>query len=179
MALRNSILIAWVVFWIGWLLAARWSKRGSRSGSRFPVSLRFVLVAAIVVKLFGGNNVTVSSPILRVLGTVVFVGGLALAIWARIILGRNWGMPMTLKQDPELVTSGPYRLVRHPIYTGILTAALGTALAVYYSWFIVFGVMGVYFAYAAHVEDKLMAESFPSTYPQYREHTKMLIPFVL
>jgi len=179
MALRTSILIAWAVFWVGWLLAARWSKRAQRPRGRFPVSLRFVLVALIVVRFLSGNGYTVHSGVLRVVGTVLFAGGLALAIWARVILGRNWGTPMSLKEDPELVTSGPYRLVRHPIYTGILTAALGTALAVYFSWFIVFGVMGAYFVYSAHIEDGLMADSFPSTYPEYREHTKMLIPFVL
>ncbi len=57
------------------------------------------------------------------LGAALFLGGLGPAIWARLHLGRNWGMPQTLKSEPELITSGPYRLLRHPIYTGILTAA--------------------------------------------------------
>ena len=60
----------------------------------------------------------------------MFASGIGLAIWARIHLGRNWGMPTSQKADPELVTTGPYRFVRHPIYTGLLVALLGTALAV-------------------------------------------------
>lgn len=60
----------------------------------------------------------------------IWVLGLGLAVWARIYLGRNWGMPTSTKEDPELVTSGPYRTIRHPIYTGILLAMIGSAIAV-------------------------------------------------
>jgi protein-S-isoprenylcysteine O-methyltransferase Ste14 len=110
---------------------------------------------------------------------VVLVSGLSLAVWARIYLGRNWGMPMTLKRDPELVTSGPYRFVRHPIYSGILLGLLGTALATNLYWLIAFGVCLVYFAYSARVEEANLTRTFPTTYPGYRSRTKMLIPFVL
>ena len=68
------------------------------------------------------------SLILAVIGTLVFACGIGLAVWARLHLGRNWGMPMTQRAEPELVTSGPYRFVRHPIYSGLLAAMLGTAL---------------------------------------------------
>jgi protein-S-isoprenylcysteine O-methyltransferase Ste14 len=81
-------------------------------------------------------------------------------------------MPMTLKAEPELVTSGPYRFVRHPIYSGILLATLGTALAISGLWLVVFAVMGVYFVYSARVEERLMASSFPAAYPYYRAHTR-------
>jgi protein-S-isoprenylcysteine O-methyltransferase Ste14 len=86
---------------------------------------------------------------------------------------------MTQKDDPDLVTSGPYRRVRHPIYSGILLALLGTALATNLYWLIALGVLGVYFVYSAKVEERLLTASFPSTYPSYRTKTKMLIPFVL
>jgi protein-S-isoprenylcysteine O-methyltransferase Ste14 len=75
---------------------------------------------------------------------MLFVAGLGLAVWARIYLGRNWGMPMTQKDEPELVISGPYHLVRHPIYSGILLAMLGTSLTTNIYWLIAFAVMGVY-----------------------------------
>ena len=94
-------------------------------------------------------------------GRVLFVAGLALAIWASVLLGRNWGMPMTLKDEPELVTSGPYRIIRHPIYTGILLAVLGTAIATYVFVFVIFAVMAVYFSFSARVEDRLMATVVP------------------
>ena len=85
---------------------------------------------------------------------------------------------MTRKQDPELVTSGPYRLVRHPIYTGILVAGIGTAVALSWSWLIAVALAGVYFIYSAIVEERYLAEQFPDTYPAYRRSTKMLLPFI-
>jgi len=86
---------------------------------------------------------------------------------------------MTEKDEPELVTSGPYRLVRHPIYSGLLLAVLGTALATDIHWLIVFGIVGVYFVYSARVEERLLSSSFPTAYSNYKMKTKMLIPFVL
>jgi protein-S-isoprenylcysteine O-methyltransferase Ste14 len=85
---------------------------------------------------------------------------------------------MTQKQDPELVTSGPYRYIRHPIYTGILLAALGSSISVSIFWLVFFVISGVYFIYSANVEEKLMMKEFPKTYPTYKAKTKMLIPFI-
>jgi protein-S-isoprenylcysteine O-methyltransferase Ste14 len=100
-------------------------------------------------------------------------------VWARIHLGRNWGMPMTERTEPELVTSGPYRFVRHPIYSGILLGLLGTGLATSLYWLIGFGVALVYFTYSATVEERTLTATFPDAYPKYKAHTKMLIPFLL
>jgi protein-S-isoprenylcysteine O-methyltransferase Ste14 len=86
---------------------------------------------------------------------------------------------MTRKNDPELVTSGPYRLVRHPIYSGILVAGVGTAIALSWMWLVVVGLAGVYFVYSATVEERYLTEQFPDAYPRYRRSTKMLVPFVL
>jgi protein-S-isoprenylcysteine O-methyltransferase Ste14 len=133
----------------------------------------------LALRAVGSSSLVVHSSLLQVLGAVLFVCGIALAVWARICLGRNWGMPMTRKDEPELVTAGPYALVRHPIYSGILLAVLGTALATDIYWLVAFAVLGVYFIYSARVEERLMTSAFPATYPSYRAKTKMLIPFVL
>jgi protein-S-isoprenylcysteine O-methyltransferase Ste14 len=85
---------------------------------------------------------------------------------------------MTQKDEPELVTSGPYHLVRHPIYSGILVAGVGTALALNWWWLIAVALAGMYFLYAARVEERYMREQFPRTYPDYRRSTKMLVPFI-
>jgi protein-S-isoprenylcysteine O-methyltransferase Ste14 len=177
--LRDLIYAVWAVFWIGWLLAAIGSKPGvaSRSGRLARGALAVTAVA--LIRIFHTNGLAVHAVPLRVLGTVLFAGGIGLAVWARLFLGRNWGTPMSLKQEPELVTSGLYRWVRHPIYSGILLATLGTGLATNTYWLIVFAVMGAYFVYSATVEDRLMATAFPETYTAYHEHTRMLIPFVL
>jgi protein-S-isoprenylcysteine O-methyltransferase Ste14 len=85
---------------------------------------------------------------------------------------------MTQKDDPELVTSGPYHLVRHPIYSGILVAATGTAMALSWSWLVAVGLAAVYFVYSASVEERYMTEQFPDAYPAYKHSTKRLVPFI-
>ena len=127
----------------------------------------------------GAHSLIVHSPILQAVGVILFLSGLALAVWARVHLGRNWGMPMTAKDDPELVTSGPYRLIRHPIYSGILLGVFGTSLATNVDLLIAVGMIGAYFLYSATVEERILTRSFPATYPSYKARTKMLIPFVL
>ena len=99
------------------------------------------------------------------LGLAVFAVGLGFAIWARVRNGRNWGTPMTRKDEPALVTSGPYHLVRHPIYAGILTAGVGTAIALSWMWLTAIVLAGVYFVYSAVVEERYMTERFPDIYP--------------
>lgn len=88
-------------------------------------------------------------------------------------------MPMSLKQNPELVTSGPYHYIRHPIYSGILLAMLGSSISSSFLWLILMAISGTYFIYSAVVEEKLMAKQFPKDYPEYKRKTKMLIPFIL
>ena len=86
--------------------------------------------------VFQGHRAVVSSPILQGVGMVLFLTGLGLAVWARVHLGRNWGTPMCEKVDAELVTSGPYRYIRNPIYSGIILAAIGTAVAISWYWLV-------------------------------------------
>ncbi len=178
MPLRNYIFIGWGVFWVYWLVAAFGAKQGARgTGARFPGLL--VVVAFILLRVFKVHTLPVHSLALQVIGVIFVASGLGFAVWARIYLGRNWGMPMTKKAEPELVTSGPYRFVRHPIYSGLLLAIVGTALATNVYWFIALGIVGIYFLYSARVEERLMTTAFPVVYPSYRARTKMLIPFVL
>src|SRR6185503_8446049 len=111
-------------------------------------------------------------------GDACAVVGITFAIWARYTLGRNWGMPMSVKEKPELVTSGPYALVRHPIYTGVLLALLGSTFVVGLWWLIIFAVGTIYFLYSAAREEALMMKEFPNEYPAYKARTKMLIPLI-
>jgi protein-S-isoprenylcysteine O-methyltransferase Ste14 len=94
-------------------------------------------------------------------------------------IGRNWGTPMTQKDEPELVTSGPYRLVRHPIYSGILVAGVGTAVALSWLRLTAVALAGVYFIPSATVEEHYLTGQLPDTYPAYKRSTKMLVPFIL
>src|SRR5262249_40514590 len=150
------------------------AKQGSRRGRAFPPGV-LAIVAVVLIRAFRPDTLIVHSVPLQALGMIALLSGLGLAVWARIYLGRNWGMPMTRKDDPELVTSGPYRFVRHPIYSGLLLAILGTALTINVYWLIALPVMGAYFIYSATVEERLMTTAFPAAYPHYKAHTKMLV----
>ncbi len=88
-------------------------------------------------------------------------------------------MPMTLKQDHELVVTGPYAYVRHPIYFGILLAMAGSVLVLSLWWILILLLNGAQFVFAARREEKLMLGRFPEQYPAYMRRTPMLIPFVL
>jgi len=170
----------WAAFWLYWLVAAFSMKRGRIQWTRELRIRALIVVLAIVllrVGFFRSNGLN-SDPWRAGLGLFFFALGLAFAVWARVHLGRNWGTPMTLKNDPELVTDGPYDFIRHPIYSGVLLAGLGTAVAV--SWALLIAVLlgGVYFVYSATVEERNMAEQFPEAYPAYRHSTKMFVPFV-
>jgi protein-S-isoprenylcysteine O-methyltransferase Ste14 len=181
-----ALIVIWALFWAYWLASAFAAKASVRGSGRRDLALRGLtgLLIVVVVRLAAGSGVhsgglVVTSPWLQLLGTVLLLGGLAFAVWARIHLGANWGMPATRRADPELITSGPYTYVRHPIYSGLLLAGLGTAVAVNLIAIALLVLLIPYFAYAARVEERSLAASFPKAYPAYRASSKLLIPFLL
>jgi protein-S-isoprenylcysteine O-methyltransferase Ste14 len=178
-ALKLAIGCAWLVFWIYWLASAAASKASVRGGWRTRLTGVSVIAVFVIADAFHGGGLAVHSVILAAIGAALFVGGIALAVWARLHLGRNWGMPMTQRAEPELVTSGPYRFVRHPIYSGLLTALLGTTLVNNLLGVIVVVVLVGYFYYCGTVEERNLVSTFPTAYPEYRVRTKMLIPYLL
>jgi protein-S-isoprenylcysteine O-methyltransferase Ste14 len=111
-------------------------------------------------------------------GAIIATAGAILAFTARAAIGRNWGPPASRRTDTELITSGPYAFVRHPIYSGILLMIIGTAVGIVPTWWLVAAAAGFYFFYSARAEERFMAERFPDTYPAYRARTKMLLPFL-
>src|SRR5690242_17667132 len=177
-ALKAFIAALWALFGIYWLVSARRAKEGRRTRGVQPIGL-VALLSFLLLRLFKPGSLAVHAPSLRALGAILVLAGLGLAVWARVHLGRNWGMPMTQKDEPELVTSGPYSRVRHPIYSGSLLAIFGTALAINLYWLLALVAIGAYFIYSARVEEKLMSASFPTAYASYRAKSKMLIPLVL
>jgi protein-S-isoprenylcysteine O-methyltransferase Ste14 len=175
------LLLGWAAFWLYWLVAARGRKRGRVQWSGEVVVRTVIVVLLLVLSRWGalrGHHLNTNRG-LAGLGLALFVLGLGLAVWARVHIGRNWGIPMTQKDDPELVTSGPYRTIRHPIYSGILVAGAGTAVALRWQWLIAVALTGIYFGYSATMEERYLTERFPEAYPAYQRSTKMLVPFLL
>ena len=173
--------VIWVAFWLYWFAAALTSKRGRGLWGRFAGARVLVAVVVVLVLRLGvlrSHGGVASDPWLAGIGLAIVVLGLALAIWARIYIGRNWGMPMTEKAEPELVRTGPYSRVRHPIYSGIILALIGTALAIGWYWLIAAALLGGYFVYSAVMEERYLSTVFPDAYPEYKRSTKMLIPYI-
>jgi protein-S-isoprenylcysteine O-methyltransferase Ste14 len=175
------IFAGWVAFWLYWLVASIGVKAGQTRWTRFAgvrVGVILVVLLLLHTRILKAHTAG-SDPWLQGIGLAVFLLGLALAVWARVYLGRNWGMPMSQKADPELVTTGPYRSIRHPIYSGIILAMIGTTIAVSLYWLAAIVLVGAYFAYSATMEERFMAGRFPDSYPEYKRSTKMLIPFIV
>lgn len=180
-AVEIVLATGWAAFWVYWLVAAFSTKRGRVPWSRelwIRAAIAVVVVVLIRVGAFRGHHLN-HDPWRGAAGLVVFGAGLGFAVWARRHLGRNWGTPMTQKTDPELITSGPYRWVRHPIYTGIVLALAGTAVALNWTWLIAAALALSYFVYSALVEERNLIEQFPDAYPAYQRSTKMLVPHLL
>ena len=151
-----SRISVWIV-WIGWWLLF------SRGFGREPLS--WLLIPA-------------TSPAAYI-GLILTITGLAFAVWARLSIGRNWSPLIQVKKDHELMRSGPYGIVRHPIYSGLMLATLGTAV-VYgqLSGFIGSLLVVVSWGYKAKLEESAMLDQFGDEYRQYCQNVKGLIPFV-
>jgi protein-S-isoprenylcysteine O-methyltransferase Ste14 len=179
-AVELVFAVGWAAFWLYWLVAAFSTKRGRVPWSR-ELRIRAVIAVVVIVLIrlgaFRGGAVD-TDPWRAGIGLVLFALGLGFAIWARVRIGRNWGTPMTEKDEPELVTSGPYHLVRHPIYSGILIAGVGTAVALGWLWLTAVALAGVYFLFSATVEERYLTEQLADDYPVYKRSTKMFVPFI-
>lgn len=181
--LTNLIGILWFIFILYWAISAIGVKKNIRDSKwQRNFGIRIVLIVVVVIalqfssfwKFFGYQ----SSLSVQLIGVVLCVLGMAFAIWARWHLGKNWSGTPSIKEGHELVVSGPYRLVRHPIYTGMLTALLGSALTGGIIWLVIFIIFCINFIYRVPVEERYMMQIFPQQYPEYKKKTKVLIPFI-
>ena len=178
----------WEVLGIVWLAGLAFTKRTVHSQ---PLSQRVFQgsLALLGFSLLGstylrggwlGRNFVPTTPGLETLGVGITVAGCLFAIWARITIGSNWSGRATIKAGHELIVKGPYAIARHPIYTGILTGAVGTGVAMA-EWRCLIGFALVALVFAAKIgqEEKLMMRAFPEAYPRYRQRVKALIPGLL
>jgi protein-S-isoprenylcysteine O-methyltransferase Ste14 len=178
----------WIIFVAVWSLAAVSTKRTVYRESHSQRLRYWVLFVVACLLMINGRQLPYPLN-LRIIpnaapiewtATLLCIAGLLVALWARVMLGRNWSGMVTLKEGHELVERGPYRFVRHPIYTGMLTMFFATALVQRH----LAGFVGVLLMFASFwiklgLEENLMLQQFPGRYAGYRQRTKRLIPFVL
>jgi protein-S-isoprenylcysteine O-methyltransferase Ste14 len=178
------VWLAWIVYWKLAALDTKPVARRDGAGQRWlyflPVIAAFLCfwsplwIPALRVRLFGSGEM----PYLA--GTGLLVAGLLFTVWARVVLGRNWSNVVTVKVDHELVRSGPYRWVRHPIYTGLLVALAGSALAQnLLADLPVVPLAFLGFWIKLRREEDWMRQQFGASYEAYCAHTARLIPFLL
>ena len=187
------MLVSWAVFllvWLGLSFFVKRDVRGGRSARAYQLRVVVLVILLIVVirsshsRQSGVNLFLMHSSLFTPTATLLWIGaaftavGVAVAIWARLYIGRNWSPRPAMKEEHALVTGGPYAFIRHPIYSGILLAALGTAVAGTVVGAILFVFLGAVFLSRVGREERIMLELFPGAYPSYQSRTKRLIPFV-
>src|ERR1700722_17715221 len=178
----------WIVFLVYWQIKAFNTKTTQRLE---PVASRLlrVLIFLIAIALLSIQRIPLpwiyvqlwpNSLLTSWLGAAITIAGLLFAVWARAYLGSNWSRSVTIKQGHELITTGPYAVVRHPIYTGILTGFLGMAIAIsQVRGFIVLVLIFVAFLIKLRMEEQWMRSQFGETYATYARQTAALVPYVL
>jgi protein-S-isoprenylcysteine O-methyltransferase Ste14 len=177
--------LLWGAFLVVWLIWAFKTKRTRvREGFSSRLSYSILNVAAFYL-LFSGDvpreylGARLFEPIIWTngLGIALTAAGIAFAFWARAYLGGNWSSAVTVKVGHELVRSGPYRFVRHPIYTGLMLALFGTAIVRHQ----VRGVIALVLAYIgfkikSKIEERAMTDTFGAQYDEYSRTTGAIVP---
>ena len=185
---RYWLIVAIFVLWeLYWGLAAMGTKRATQKEpllTRIPVVVGILL--AIVLLLAPGwlgrfmdGSFTAHTDATYLPGLALACAGMGFAFWARATLGRNWSGRVTIKEDHELVTRGPYALVRHPIYTGALTGFAGSALALgHLGGLFAVVIMLSIFIHKIRLEERVMGGHFGEKYAEYKKRTSALIPLL-
>ena len=182
----------WLAFALCWLWYARQVKTVQRRESR---GLRFAkywlpLIAAGALlgpgDWYGQHDVGLKLRLLpetdgvQVLGCLLALAGVVLAVRARHMLGSNWSVAVQLKREHELIERGPYRWMRHPIYSGLLLAFLGTAVLIgELRGLLALVIVAVSFWFKLRLEERWLGEQFGAAYADYKSRVKALVPGLL
>jgi protein-S-isoprenylcysteine O-methyltransferase Ste14 len=179
--------VVWIVFFVYWQIKAANTKTTQRLE---PAASRILRIAIFMIAIALLMTTRIPLPWLYLqlwpaslwtfwLGAAVTIAGLLFAVWARVHLGRNWSRSVTIKQDHELIKTGPYGVVRHPIYTGILAGFLGMAIAIsQVRGFVVVVLIFIAFWIKFRMEERWMRSQFGEAYAAYAHQTAALVPYL-
>jgi protein-S-isoprenylcysteine O-methyltransferase Ste14 len=181
----NACGYVWVAFVAVWIITAFQTKPTSRKED-FWASLGYRLLSVIAAFLLFSRRLAVGflglhfrppSTIAEFAGFVITVFGIGFAVWARFFLGGNWSAMVTVKENHELIRSGPYAIVRHPIYSGVSLAALGTAITKgEVRGLIAVVLLVIAWRWKWGKEERFMSQQFGEQYADYKRHVHALIP---
>lgn len=182
-----SMLVYWFIFLSFWIATAANTKRTiwqQNKTQRFVLTSIMLIIYFLIIRSNAFNQVINTplwnfSPVVGGIASSIGCIAVVILLWARIVLGRNWSGKVALKENHELITTGPYATIRHPIYTGmifLLIANLFTFRTIMSIAMVVL-ISGL-FLWRVFREEKLMAQTFPEQYAAYKARTKRLIPFV-
>ncbi len=183
----RQLWFCWLLVWLAWAFFAKRTRRRERPGTRLiygsVVSFGAFILFSQPRSPFPGwlhARVIAPNPVAASIGILVTLAGLLFSVWARLHLGTNWSGAVTIKVGHELVRTGPYRFVRHPIYSGIVLATLGTAVCLgELRGFLGAAIVFLGFTYKSRLEEGFMTQTFGAAYDDYRRHTGGIIPKLL
>lgn len=186
MSIPSLIIVAcWAIFLLFWLISS-FSVKATAERKSFASSIAYripIIIGAILESRFDiryplNVSPTPNTLFTHWLGAAVCIFGLAMALWSRVTLAGNWSSDVRFKQGHELVQSGPYRFVRHPIYTAILLMCFAPAIQFgrLHCWLGAL-IIGFGFWIKLKQEETVMLQHFPQ-YPEYRKRVKALVPFL-
>lgn len=183
--LLHALEWAWVAFAIYWLIAARTGKAAQTSESSLYRILRLFLLLVTFTLLFAnwtgigfvGQRFLPPTQSLAYVGFTLAIVGMAIAVWARVSLGQYWSDKVLLKIGHQLIRSGPYARMRHPIYSGVLLGVAGSALVVnQWRGVLAFVLLLANYSVKASREDKILARAFPEDFPEHKKQAGFLLP---
>lgn len=175
----------WSAFGIYWVASGFKAKPAGTHETHWYRFLRLGILALVFVLLFEsragfgllGRRFVGNSVVVAYLGFAVTLVGLAIALWARVHLGQYWSDKVVLQVDHQLVRTGPYAHMRHPIYSGVLLAVLGTALALgEWRGLLAFLILLVNYSIKARKEDQILAARFSSEFREHETRAGFLFP---
>lgn len=177
--------LAWLAVWLLWAFQSKPARQKESGVSRLAYALpvwiaAYLLFYARSLPGWWNGEIIAYRPWFGWLAIAVTTLGFAFSIWARACLGSNWSGAVTVKVGHELIRTGPYRLVRHPIYTGILISMFGTALA-YDRWRVLVALPVLWLAFTIKrlKEEQFMHQTFGAQYNDYARTTGALFPLLL
>lgn len=178
---RTLVTLAWTALIFYWWIASKSASEAAQEEGRAARYLHMGLfVGAFSLALLPQLALGVPTPTAAALGLAIALSGIAFAIWARATLGAQWSGTITLKEHHELITRGPYAIVRHPIYTGLLVGFLGSALVIgdLRGW-IALSLCGAAVAIKIPREERVMERAFGDVWRAYRKRVRAIVPFLV